>query len=99
MTVDEAATINDGTLHLYSLEVRRWWQVIPLLPALRRGTLRDATRARTLSGPEFEVRPLHHQRHVNTDGEITGKTPAHFRVVPRAIEVFVPDTPGADVTR
>src|SRR5205085_2639746 len=39
MTIAEDARIDDGTLRLYSLEVRRWWQLIPLLPALRAGTL------------------------------------------------------------
>jgi len=36
MTVVHDATINDQRLDLYSLELH-WWQIIALLPAMRRG--------------------------------------------------------------
>lgn len=92
MTVDEAATIDDGVLHLFSLEVEHWWQLLPLLPALRRGTLRDSRRVRTLRGREFEVRPVKRRRKkVMADGELSGRTPAVFRVAPKALSVFVPE--------
>ncbi|MBV8616689.1 MAG: lipid kinase, partial [Acetobacteraceae bacterium] len=44
---------------------------------------------RTLAGEEITVR-TRHRRSVNTDGEITTRTPAHFRVLPGALEVYVP---------
>ena len=91
MTVDEHAQIDDGLLNLYSLEISRWWQIIPLLPALWRGTLSSSKNARTLQGTQFEVRPLRvRPRTVMADGEVSGTTPARFRIVPKALSVFVP---------
>jgi YegS/Rv2252/BmrU family lipid kinase len=90
MSVDQDAKIDDGILNLYSLEVANWWQIIPLLPAMWRGTLGDSSNARLLSGPEFEIRPVRRNHHITTDGEITGRTPAHVRVIPKVISVFAP---------
>jgi YegS/Rv2252/BmrU family lipid kinase len=99
MTVDESARIDDGLLHLFSLEVDRWWQILPLLPALRRGTFKDARRVRTLRGQEFEVTPVKKRRmKVLADGELSGRAPARFRLIPRALTIFVPpdDPPPED---
>jgi len=92
MTIDESATIDDGVLNLVSLEVEHWWQLIPLLPALRRGTLSGTAHVRTMRGREFEIQPVKKKRRikVTADGEISGRTPASFRVVPQALSVFVP---------
>ena len=83
--------IADGRLDLCSLEVRRWWQVLFLLPKLRAGTLKDTPHVRTLQGREFEIRTPRRRRHVTTDGEITCRTPAIVRVLPQALSVFVPE--------
>jgi YegS/Rv2252/BmrU family lipid kinase len=91
LTVDETATIDDGVFHLVSLEIERWWQIVPLLPGLRRGTLSGAPHVRTLRGGTFEVRPVKKRKHVvMADGEVAGRAPAHFRIVPRALSVYVP---------
>jgi YegS/Rv2252/BmrU family lipid kinase len=95
MTVDETATIDDGLLHLVSLEVEHWWQMLPLVPALRRGTLRGTPHVRTLRGREFELRPVKKRRmNITADGEISGRTPARFRVIPQALSVFAPADPA-----
>lgn len=91
MTISDGAQIDDGTLHLYSLEVEHWWQIVPLMPALWRGTLSGSKRVRTLEGSEFEITPVKKgPKTIVADGEVSGRTPALFRVVPRAISVFVP---------
>ena len=36
LTVHEKARIDDGLLNLYSLEIKRRWQILPLIPALWR---------------------------------------------------------------
>lgn len=89
MTVCEDATIDDARLDLYSLEIERWWQVILLFPRLRTGALAASRHIRTLHGQTFEI-TTKKRRRINTDGEITGKTPARFEVLPRALQVFVP---------
>lgn len=89
MAVVHDATIDDQRLDLYSLEIEHWWQIIPLLPAMRQGRHIYWRGVRTIQGQEIEVytrKPLP----INTDGEITTYTPAHFRVIPEAIGVLVP---------
>ena len=90
MTVVHDATIDDCRLDLYSLEIRHWWQILAVLPALWQGRQAALPGVRTLEGTEIEIytrKPLP----INTDGEITTQTPAKFRVIPQAISVLVPD--------
>lgn len=89
MTVSEAAAIDDGRLNVYSLEVRRFWRLLVLLPAMRRGDHGRWEEVRTLSGSDITVR-TRRPRSVNTDGEITTRTPVRFQVRPGAVTVFVP---------
>lgn len=89
LTVDESATVSDGILHLYSLEIARWWHIIPLLPALWTGTLRSASNVRTLRGHRFEIRTPRKPHRVVADGEFVGSTPAQFQLQPQALNVFV----------
>ena len=89
MTVAEDAAPDDARLDVYSLEVRHWLGLLPLLPALRRGTLKGHTNARTLRGSTVEVR-TRHPRSVSADGEVVTRTPATFTVQPGAVTVFVP---------
>jgi YegS/Rv2252/BmrU family lipid kinase len=89
MAVAEDAAIDDERLDLYSLEIDHWWQMALAMPALRRGKNRESRWIQTWQGKEFFVyvpRP----RSINTDGEITTTTPAHFKVVPKALTVLVP---------
>lgn len=89
LPVAEDATIDDARLDLYSLEVRRWWQLLALAPALKRGRHgeKDAVKALRATGLEIHTRT---RRDIDVDGEIGGTTPARFRVLPGALEVFAP---------
>ncbi len=89
LTVRVDATITDQRLDLYSLEVRHWWQMLPLLPAMRSGTHASWDFVRSQQGQAFEI-VTRKPYPINTDGEITTTTPAHFRVLPQAISVMVP---------
>lgn len=89
MTVSEQASIEDGRLDVYSLEVAALWRLLVLLPAIRRGRHGRWREVRTLTGTDIVVR-THRPRSVDTDGEITTRTPVRFRVLPGAVEVFVP---------
>jgi YegS/Rv2252/BmrU family lipid kinase len=90
MTVEETAQVDDGKLDFYSLEVAHWWRLLALLPALRRGTQGRAADVRAFQTTEIVVR-TRRPRPVNTDGELTTVTPAHFKVVPKAIRIFSTD--------
>ena len=89
MTVEETATAEDGKLDLYSLEVDHWWRLLALLPALRKGTQGQWDDVRAFQTTEVTIR-TRKPRPVNTDGELSTYTPAHFRIRPKAIRVFAP---------
>ncbi|NJO47178.1 MAG: lipid kinase [Oscillatoriales cyanobacterium RM2_1_1] len=81
MTIAHDASIDDGRLDLYSLEIQHWWQILMLPWALFRGKYNRAFGIQTFSGTQFEI--YTDQPHsINTDGEITVTTPAQFQIVP-----------------
>lgn len=87
LAVAHDAAIDDQRLDLYSLSINHWWQLIPLLPALYHG--RYPTPLTTSCGPDEVIEIwTKRRRHINTDGEIHTTTPAQFRVIPRAVQVF-----------
>ncbi|MCJ2087352.1 lipid kinase [Methylobacterium sp. E-005] len=90
MTVAESAAVDDGKLDFYSLEINHWWRLIALLPALRRGTHGRAADVRAFHAQEIRI-STRRPRPVNTDGELTTHTPAHFKVFPKILQVFAPE--------
>jgi YegS/Rv2252/BmrU family lipid kinase len=90
MTVSERTEIDDGKLDVFSLEVGGVWGLLRLLPALRRGDHGRWQEVLTGEGHEIEIR-TRRRRSVNTDGEITTRTPVLFRVLHGAVRVFVPE--------
>jgi diacylglycerol kinase (ATP) len=87
--VDKDATITEELLRLYSLEYLKAWQIILMLRSFRSGEHGALEDVLTLYSSEFEVR-TRRPKAVNADGEIVTQTPAHFRVLPKAINVFIP---------
>lgn len=90
MTVAADATADDGWLDLYSLEVDHWWRLLRLLPSLRRGTQGEWDDVRAFRMTEVTIRTSR-PRPVNTDGELTTWTPAHFRIRPKSVLVYAPE--------
>lgn len=89
MTVCEDAAIDDCQLHLYSLNVRHWWQLIAALPSVWQGQHRAWSGVHACKCQEIEV--YTHERYlINTDGELTTHTPARFRIIPKALSVLTP---------
>jgi YegS/Rv2252/BmrU family lipid kinase len=93
LTVDADAEPDDGKLHVYSLEIEHWWQLLALAPALKRGTLSSWRDVRVFTTSEVTIR-TRRGRSVNTDGELTSATPAVFKVIPAAVRVFAPAPPS-----
>ncbi|ACY14770.1 diacylglycerol kinase catalytic region [Haliangium ochraceum DSM 14365] len=90
MTIADDATVDDGLLHLYSIEPMSLIQLIGVAPFLRLGRQRNSEGILTLNTSEVELitdRPLP----VNADGEIVGRTPARFSLIPKALQVLVPE--------
>ncbi|MBW3597672.1 MAG: lipid kinase [Planctomycetes bacterium] len=97
LSVADDATIDDQWLDLFTLEIERWWQLAPLLWALKSGRLKNHAYVRTFRATEFEVRTKK-KRAINADGEIIAYTPATFRIHPRAVTVFAPPVPDAGLS-
>ena len=89
LRVAEDAEIDDHALDVLSVEVTRWWELLRVLPSLKKGdytrrddiiSLRTQTLEITTNGP----------MQIDIDGELIGSTPASFRVLPRALRVLTP---------
>lgn len=87
------ASLDDGWLDLYSVEVRSWLQAVPLAGKVLRRDASPGKGLRTLRAHSFQVQ-THRPHHITADGEPAGMTPATFEVLPRALRVFVPSTEG-----
>lgn len=83
------AAIDDNRLDLYSIEVRNWLGVLPILRKLLAHDPREVSGLRMRGSARFVVR-TRHPHHVSTDGEPAGFTPATFEVLPRALRVLIP---------
>lgn len=94
MTVAENAAIDDQRLDVYSLNLKHWWQMLMILPAMQSGRHTSSRFVAHYRCREAEVY-TRREHDINTDGEITSHTPAHFRVIAEAISVFVPAPPDA----
>ena len=88
LPVAQDAAIDDAALDLYTIEVRHWWGLLGMAPVAQARADRGRRRAvEAIRATEFEIRTrVPHD--VDVDGEIGTSTPATFRVVPRALEVY-----------
>ena len=90
------AAIDDGFLDLYSLNLRHWHNVFPLIPNIVRGTVAQSKAVSTIRSKHFEVSTPHRSHHVFTDGEPACMTPATFEVLAGALRLFVPKPKPAE---
>jgi diacylglycerol kinase (ATP) len=90
LAVAHDASIADDRLDLYSLEIDYMWQWMKLLPAMYKGRHHLSPYVYAQQGQEFWIETKR-SFSINTDGELTTQTPAHFKVVSKAISVIVPD--------
>jgi YegS/Rv2252/BmrU family lipid kinase len=91
--VHEEAAIDDRLLHLYALEPHSPWELLRKLPWLLRGKHADLEGVLSLAASSIEV-ITDRELPLNTDGELTTRTPARFTVLPEALEVFAPVAGG-----
>jgi diacylglycerol kinase (ATP) len=89
MAVAADAQPDDGMLDVYSLEVDHWWELLALVPSLRRGTQGRWAKVRTFKATSLSL-ATRRPHDVNTDGDLSTSTPATFRVHREALMVFAP---------
>jgi diacylglycerol kinase (ATP) len=87
VTVEEAS-IDDGWLDLYSVEIESLPQLISVAATIAAGKRRPARGLRTYRATAFDVSTRHPHR-ISADGEPAGTTPARFEIAPKALKVFV----------
>jgi YegS/Rv2252/BmrU family lipid kinase len=95
LTVAPDAAIDDGWLDLFSIAPASPLRLLMLGPALKRGSHGERNEVQLFRGRRIEIetsRPMA----VNTDGEVTTRTPARFDVRPGALHVLAADPASAD---
>ena len=85
------ASLEDGKLWLYSIDVRGWWNALGVLSAVALRRFGHDPNVVTLKGRRFAVRSLHGSaHHVWADSEQVARLPAEFSIVHDAVTVLVP---------
>lgn len=89
MTVEQNAAPDDGKLDVYSLEVTHWWEILMVLPFIRRGTHGRWRKVRAFSTSSLTIN-TRRPHTINADGELFDETPARFSIHKKVVEVLVP---------
>ena len=85
------ASLEDGQLWLYSMDVRSWWHTLGILLAVALRRFPHAPDTLAVRGKRFVVRSLHGRAHgVNADSEPVTQLPAEFTIQNQAVTVLVP---------
>lgn len=86
------ASLEDGRLWLYSVDVRGVRDVLALVLSIALRRFPHAPDVVAVRGRRFAVRSVHGTRYrVLADSEHVANLPATFEIVPRAIDVLVPE--------
>lgn len=91
LTLSEEARVDDGWLWVYHVEPVGLLGWMRLFPALRFGKLRGREETELLRAKSVDIE-TRRSRSINVDGELVGRTPARFRIRPRALEVYAPES-------
>lgn len=89
VVVHADATIHDGMLDLYSLEVETLWKLAFNFRAFQRGEHTGWDDVRVDHAESFEIETRRPQP-VNADGEVVTQTPVKLEVLKQALQVFGP---------
>jgi YegS/Rv2252/BmrU family lipid kinase len=93
MKIAPDAKLDDGFLDVINIGDIRTAKIILNAYTLYRGTHLDLTEVKDTLAKKIEARPLHADQeiHIEIDGELPGRLPATYEVVPRALKIRVPD--------
>jgi diacylglycerol kinase (ATP) len=85
------ASLEDGQLWLYSIDVRNWWHTIGILLAILARRFPKAPDTLAVRGRRFTVRSVHGRPHqVDADSEPVAHLPAEYSILHGAVTVLVP---------
>jgi len=87
------ASLEDGELWLYSIDVRGFWHTLGLLAAIALRRFQQAPDVTAVRGKRFVVRSVHGRQHrVFGDSEDLTTLPAEFTIVKGGVTVLVPQS-------
>lgn len=92
MKIAPAAKLNDGFLDVINIGDINTAKIILNAYTLYRGTHLDLAEVKDTLAKRVEARPARHDQevHIEVDGELLGRLPAVYQVVPGALRVRVP---------
>lgn len=92
MMIAPKAKVNDGFLDVINIGDIKTAKIILNAYTLYRGTHLDLPEVGDTLAKRIEARPMNENEdvHIEVDGELLGKLPAVYEVVPRAIRIRVP---------
>lgn len=92
MKIAPAAKVNDGFLDVINIGDIRTAKIILNAYTLYRGTHLELPEVKDTLAKRIEARPLNSDSeiHIEIDGELTGKLPAVYEVIPSALRVRIP---------
>ena len=98
MKIAPSAKLDDGYLDVINIGDINTAKIILNAYTLYRGTHLDLNEVRDTLAKRIEARPLHEtdEIHIEVDGELLGMLPAVYEVVPRALNLRVPDKVAAN---
>lgn len=98
MRLSPGAHLDDGRLELCLIQALGRFEALRCFPMLVRGTFPSHPKVRYFGGQELSV-STELPAPLALDGDVLGRTPATFRVLPGALRVLVRDQcPGSDST-
>jgi YegS/Rv2252/BmrU family lipid kinase len=92
LVVAEDAAIDNHELVLYSIKPAGVVELLRMVPGFITGRHVDLERVVRLRDTNFKIY-TRRTMSIDTDGELTRRTPGYFDIVPGALEVFVPGRP------
>jgi len=85
------ASLEDGELWLYSIDVHGFWHTVGLLAAVALRRFQRAPDVTAVRGKRFVVRSVHDRHHrVFADSEFLTRLPAEFTIIHGGVTVLVP---------
>lgn len=93
MKIAPDARIADGLFNVVNIGDIKTLKILLKAHTLYRGTHYDLAEVKNSLAKKIEVAPVNDQQiHIETDGELPGKLPATFEIIPNALKMRVPKT-------
>lgn len=91
MKIAPDAKLTDGLFNVVNIGDIKTLKILLKAHTLYRGTHYDLAEVKNSLAKKIEVSPVNNQQiHIETDGELPGKLPATFEIIPSSLKIRVP---------